>query len=43
MTLISVRNLVLGRPPLEQLAQEVAYANMQEPGARHHPHKHSEL
>ncbi|XP_025068611.1 vitamin K-dependent gamma-carboxylase [Alligator sinensis] len=43
MTLISVRNLVLGRPPLEQLAQEVAYANMQEPGARHHPHEHSEL
>ncbi|XP_051496584.1 LOW QUALITY PROTEIN: vitamin K-dependent gamma-carboxylase [Apus apus] len=27
MTLISVRNLVLGRPPLHQLAQEVAFAN----------------
>ncbi|XP_069475149.1 vitamin K-dependent gamma-carboxylase isoform X2 [Ambystoma mexicanum] len=28
MTAISLRNLVLGRPPLEQLAQEVAYASM---------------
>ncbi|NXV79820.1 VKGC carboxylase, partial [Atlantisia rogersi] len=27
MTLISLRNLALGRPPLQQLAQEVAYAN----------------
>lgn len=27
MTLISLRNLALGRPPLEQLAQEVAFAN----------------
>ncbi|NXS61176.1 VKGC carboxylase, partial [Brachypteracias leptosomus] len=27
MTLISLRNLALGRPPLSQLAQEVAYAN----------------
>ncbi|KAL7981310.1 hypothetical protein Chor_002206 [Crotalus horridus] len=30
MTCISLRNLVWGRPPLPQLAQEVAYANMQE-------------
>uniref|UniRef100_A0ACB8EZE2 Uncharacterized protein n=2 Tax=Sphaerodactylus townsendi TaxID=933632 RepID=A0ACB8EZE2_9SAUR len=29
MTWISLRNLVLGRPSLDQLAQEVAYANMQ--------------
>ncbi|XP_034974536.2 vitamin K-dependent gamma-carboxylase isoform X1 [Zootoca vivipara] len=29
MTWISLRNLLLGRPPLEQLAREVAYANMQ--------------
>uniref|UniRef100_A0A8C3S4F3 Vitamin K-dependent gamma-carboxylase n=1 Tax=Chelydra serpentina TaxID=8475 RepID=A0A8C3S4F3_CHESE len=29
MTWISLRNLVLGRPSLEQLAREVAYANMQ--------------
>lgn len=29
MTWISLRNLVWGRPSLEQLAQEVAYANMQ--------------
>ncbi|XP_061448528.1 vitamin K-dependent gamma-carboxylase isoform X2 [Rhineura floridana] len=29
MTWISLRNLMLGRPSLEQLAQEVAYANMQ--------------
>nr|XP_009680570.1 PREDICTED: vitamin K-dependent gamma-carboxylase [Struthio camelus australis] len=28
MTSISLRNLVLGRPPLEQLAQEVAFANL---------------
>ncbi|XP_076990946.1 vitamin K-dependent gamma-carboxylase isoform X1 [Tamandua tetradactyla] len=28
MTCISLRNLVLGRPPLEQLAQEVIYANL---------------
>ncbi|XP_064421622.1 vitamin K-dependent gamma-carboxylase isoform X2 [Latimeria chalumnae] len=28
MTTIALRNLVLGRPPLEQLAQEVAYADM---------------
>uniref|UniRef100_A0A8D1VM77 HTTM-like domain-containing protein n=1 Tax=Sus scrofa TaxID=9823 RepID=A0A8D1VM77_PIG len=28
MTCISLRNLVLGRPSLEQLAQEVAYANL---------------
>ncbi|XP_030057540.1 vitamin K-dependent gamma-carboxylase [Microcaecilia unicolor] len=28
MTAISLRNLVFGRPPLEQLAQEVTYANM---------------
>ncbi|NXT91350.1 VKGC carboxylase, partial [Anhinga rufa] len=27
MTCISLRNLALGRPPLEQLAQEVAFAN----------------
>ncbi|KAM7080870.1 vitamin K-dependent gamma-carboxylase isoform 1-T1 [Ciconia maguari] len=27
MTSISLRNLALGRPPLEQLAQEVAFAN----------------
>ncbi|KAM6234932.1 vitamin K-dependent gamma-carboxylase isoform 2-T2 [Porphyrio hochstetteri] len=27
MTLISLRNLALGRPPLQQLAQEVAFAN----------------
>ncbi|XP_075767093.1 vitamin K-dependent gamma-carboxylase isoform X2 [Pelodiscus sinensis] len=31
MTWISLRNLVLGRPSLEQLAQEVAFANMQQP------------
>ncbi|KAJ7305318.1 hypothetical protein JRQ81_011237 [Phrynocephalus forsythii] len=31
MTWISLRNLVWGRPSLEQLAQEVAYANMQQP------------
>ncbi|KAG8141151.1 hypothetical protein E2320_006811 [Naja naja] len=30
MTSISLRNLVLGRPSLSQLAQEVAYANMKE-------------
>ncbi|XP_074838044.1 vitamin K-dependent gamma-carboxylase [Carettochelys insculpta] len=30
MTCISLRNLLLGRPSLEQLAQEVAYANMQQ-------------
>nr|XP_020636020.1 vitamin K-dependent gamma-carboxylase [Pogona vitticeps] len=30
MTWISLRNLVWGRPSLEQLAQEVAYANMQQ-------------
>lgn len=30
MTCISLRNLVLGRPSLSQLAQEVAYANMKE-------------
>lgn len=29
MTWISLRNLALGRPSLEQLAREVAYANMQ--------------
>ncbi|KAH0623006.1 hypothetical protein JD844_030891 [Phrynosoma platyrhinos] len=29
MTWISLRNLAWGRPSLEQLAQEVAYANMQ--------------
>ncbi|XP_040394356.1 vitamin K-dependent gamma-carboxylase isoform X1 [Cygnus olor] len=37
MTLISLRNLALGRPPLEQLAQEVAFANWrgeEEEGAR---------
>lgn len=28
MTCISLRNLVLGRPSLEQLAQEVTYANL---------------
>lgn len=28
MTRISLRNLVLGRPSLEQLAQEVTYANL---------------
>ncbi|XP_004713932.1 vitamin K-dependent gamma-carboxylase isoform X1 [Echinops telfairi] len=28
MTCISLRNLALGRPPLEQLAQEVTYANL---------------
>nr|XP_033804530.1 vitamin K-dependent gamma-carboxylase [Geotrypetes seraphini] len=28
MTAISLRNLIFGRPPLEQLAQEVTYANM---------------
>lgn len=28
MTCISLRNLALGRPSLEQLAQEVAYANL---------------
>ncbi|NXI67226.1 VKGC carboxylase, partial [Anseranas semipalmata] len=27
MTCISLRNLALGRPPLEQLAREVAFAN----------------
>ncbi|NXX86886.1 VKGC carboxylase, partial [Urocolius indicus] len=27
MTFISLRNLALGRPPLQQLAQEVAFAN----------------
>ncbi|NXF58240.1 VKGC carboxylase, partial [Ciccaba nigrolineata] len=27
MTAISLRNLALGRPPLQQLAQEVAFAN----------------
>ncbi|NXU58999.1 VKGC carboxylase, partial [Turnix velox] len=27
MTCISLRNLALGRPPLQQLAQEVAFAN----------------
>lgn len=31
MTAIALRNLVVGRPPLEQLAQEVAYANMKAP------------
>uniref|UniRef100_K7FHY6 Vitamin K-dependent gamma-carboxylase n=1 Tax=Pelodiscus sinensis TaxID=13735 RepID=K7FHY6_PELSI len=31
MTWISLRNLVLGRPSLEQLAQELAFANMQQP------------
>lgn len=30
MTSISLRNLALGRPSLDQLAQEVAYANMQQ-------------
>uniref|UniRef100_A0ABM5EPX2 Vitamin K-dependent gamma-carboxylase n=1 Tax=Pogona vitticeps TaxID=103695 RepID=A0ABM5EPX2_9SAUR len=33
MTWISLRNLVWGRPSLEQLAQEVAYANMQQTAA----------
>ena len=28
MTCISLRNLALGRPSLEQLAQEVTYANL---------------
>ncbi|KAJ1091821.1 hypothetical protein NDU88_004936 [Pleurodeles waltl] len=28
LTVISLRNLALGRPPLEQLAKEVAYASM---------------
>lgn len=28
MTRISLRNLLLGRPSLEQLAQEVTYANL---------------
>ncbi|MBN3296927.1 VKGC carboxylase, partial [Amia calva] len=32
MTSIALRNLVLGLPPVEQLAQEVAYANMKDPG-----------
>uniref|UniRef100_A0AAY4BB85 Vitamin K-dependent gamma-carboxylase n=1 Tax=Denticeps clupeoides TaxID=299321 RepID=A0AAY4BB85_9TELE len=37
MTAIALRNLAFGLPPLEQLTQEVAYANMKEPGseARH--------
>lgn len=31
MTLISLRNLALGRPPLARLAQEVAFANQRPP------------
>lgn len=33
MTAIAVRNLAVGLPPLEQLTQEVAFANMKEPEA----------
>ncbi|KAJ8260633.1 hypothetical protein COCON_G00163560 [Conger conger] len=33
MTAIAMRNLMVGLPPLEQLTQEVAYANMKEPPA----------
>lgn len=33
MTAIAMRNLVVGLPPLEQLTQEVAYANMKQPQA----------
>ncbi|KAG9353838.1 hypothetical protein JZ751_011962 [Albula glossodonta] len=31
MTAIAMRNLMVGLPPLEQLSQEVAYANLKEP------------
>ncbi|XP_068776640.1 vitamin K-dependent gamma-carboxylase isoform X2 [Struthio camelus] len=37
MTSISLRNLVLGRPPLEQLAQEVAFANLRGQEESTHP------
>ncbi|XP_064353907.1 vitamin K-dependent gamma-carboxylase [Dromaius novaehollandiae] len=37
MTFISLRNLVLGRPPLEQLAEEVAFANLRGPEESAHP------
>ncbi|XP_054613614.1 vitamin K-dependent gamma-carboxylase isoform X2 [Dunckerocampus dactyliophorus] len=33
MTAIAMRNLAVGLPPLEQLTQEVAFANMKEPEA----------
>ncbi|KAF3702100.1 Vitamin K-dependent gamma-carboxylase [Channa argus] len=33
MTVIALRNLVVGLPPLEQLTREVAFANMKEPQA----------
>ncbi|XP_051540090.1 vitamin K-dependent gamma-carboxylase [Myxocyprinus asiaticus] len=33
MTAIALRNLAVGLPPLEQLTQEVAYANLKEPEA----------
>ncbi|MFT7817866.1 vitamin K-dependent gamma-carboxylase [Arapaima gigas] len=34
MTAIAMRNLAVGLPPLEQLTQEVAYANMKESGSK---------
>uniref|UniRef100_A0A8C9SK90 Gamma-glutamyl carboxylase n=1 Tax=Scleropages formosus TaxID=113540 RepID=A0A8C9SK90_SCLFO len=34
MTAIAMRNLAVGPPPLEQLTQEVAYANMKEPDSK---------
>ncbi|XP_006625583.2 vitamin K-dependent gamma-carboxylase [Lepisosteus oculatus] len=34
MTAIALRNLAVGLPPLEQLAQEVAYANLKDPSGR---------
>ncbi|XP_062452886.1 vitamin K-dependent gamma-carboxylase isoform X3 [Rhea pennata] len=37
MTFISLRNLALGRPPLEQLAQEVAFANLRGQEESAHP------
>ncbi|CAH2274889.1 vitamin K-dependent gamma-carboxylase [Pelobates cultripes] len=50
MTAIALRNLVLGRPSLEQLAQEVAFANIKyedtsRESRKEHPreHEHSDL
>ncbi|NWJ06530.1 VKGC carboxylase, partial [Crypturellus undulatus] len=43
MTLISLRNLALGRPPLEQLAREVAWATRRDAGDAEDAERRPEL